>query len=330
MISTNSSCAGNNLYLDSMTQETQHPPAIFLMGPTASGKTALAVQLARTLNGEIISVDSALVYRGMDIGTAKPTLAERGGIPHYLIDILDPAESFSTGQFRDQALALMADIAGRGKLPILVGGTMLYFNALNSGLAVLPEADEAVRAKLDQELEQFGKEALHARLAQVDPESAARIHPNDPQRIQRALEVYEISGRPMTSFFEEAQAQDIPYRKIKLIIAPPDRKILHDIIAQRFRIMLEQGLVEEVDALFKRGDLTEKMPSIRAVGYRQVWAYLSGEYDYDTLVEKGIVATRQLAKRQFTWLRREIDAANFETGQPDLLERVLAEVRKQL
>ncbi len=330
MISTNSSCAGNNLYLDSMTQETQHPPAIFLMGPTASGKTALAVQLARTLNGEIISVDSALVYRGMDIGTAKPTLAERGGIPHYLIDILDPAESFSTGQFRDQALALMADIAGRGKLPILVGGTMLYFNALNSGLAVLPEADEAVRAKLDQELEQFGKEALHARLAQVDPESAARIHPNDPQRIQRALEVYEISGRPMTSLFTEAQAQDIPYRKIKLIIAPPDRKILHDIIARRFRTMLEQGLVEEVEALFKRGDLSEKMPSIRAVGYRQVWAYLSGEYDYDTLVEKGIVATRQLAKRQFTWLRREIDAANFETGQPDLLERVLAEVRKQL
>jgi tRNA dimethylallyltransferase len=330
MNSTNSSCAGNNLYLDSMTQETQHPPAIFLMGPTASGKTALAVQLAQTLNGEIISVDSALVYRGMDIGTAKPTLAERGGIPHYLIDILDPAESFSTGQFRDQALTLMADITGRGKLPILVGGTMLYFNALNSGLAVLPEADEIVRAKLDQELAQFGKEALHARLAQVDPESAARIHPNDPQRIQRALEVYEISGRPMTSFFDEAQAQDIPYRKIKLIIAPPDRKILHDIIAQRFRTMLEQGLVEEVEALFKRGDLTEKMPSIRAVGYRQVWSYLSGEYDYDTMVEKGIVATRQLAKRQFTWLRRETDAANFETGQPDLLEKVLAEVRRQL
>lgn len=311
-------------------QKNTHPPAIFLMGPTASGKTALAVQLAQTLNGEIISVDSVLVYRGMDIGTAKPTLEERGGIPHYLIDILDPAESFSTGQFRDQALALMADITERGKLPILVGGTMLYFNALNSGLAVLPEADEAVRAKLDQELEAFGKEALHARLAQVDPEAAARIHPNDPQRIQRALEVYEISGRPMTSFFEEGQAQDIPYRKIKLIIAPPDRKILHDIIAQRFRKMLQQGLVAEVEALFKRGDLTEKMPSIRAVGYRQVWSYLSGEYDYDTMVEKGIVATRQLAKRQFTWLRRETDAAGFETGQPDLLEKVLAEVRQHL
>lgn len=311
-------------------QKNTHPPAIFLMGPTASGKTALAVQLAQTLNGEIISVDSALVYRGMDIGTAKPTLEERGGIPHYLIDILDPAESFSTGQFRDQALALMADITERGKLPILVGGTMLYFNALNSGLAVLPEADEAVRAKLDQELEAFGKEALHARLAQVDPEAAARIHPNDPQRIQRALEVYEISGRPMTSFFEEDLAQDIPYQKIKLIIAPPDRKILHDIIAQRFRNMLEQCLVKEVEALFERGDLTEKMPSIRAVGYRQVWSYLSGEYDYDTMVEKGIVATRQLAKRQFTWLRRETDAAGFETGQPDLLEKVLAEVRRHL
>lgn len=311
-------------------QKTAHPPAIFLMGPTASGKTALAVQLAQTLNGEIISVDSALVYRGMDIGTAKPTLEEKGGIPHYLIDILDPAESFSTGQFRDQALRLMADITKRGKLPILAGGTMLYFNALNSGLAVLPEADEAVRARLDQELARFGKEALHARLAEIDPESAARIHPNDPQRIQRALEVYEISGRPMTSFFDEAQAQDIPYRKIKLIIAPADRKILHDIIAQRFRKMLDQGLVEEVEALFNRGDLTEKMPSIRAVGYRQVWSYLSGEYDYDTMVEKGIVATRQLAKRQFTWLRRETDAARFETGQPDLLEKVLAEVKKQL
>ncbi|MGJ0428430.1 tRNA (adenosine(37)-N6)-dimethylallyltransferase MiaA [Methylobacter sp.] len=311
-------------------QKNTHPPAIFLMGPTASGKTALAVQLAQTLNGEIISVDSALVYRGMDIGTAKPTLAERGGIPHYLIDILDPAESFSTGQFRDQALRLMAEITERGKLPILVGGTMLYFNALNSGLAVLPEADEAVRAKLDQELEAFGKEALHARLAQVDPEAAARIHPNDPQRIQRALEVYEISGRPMTSFFEEDLAQDIPYQKIKLIIAPPDRKILHDIIAQRFRNMLEQGLVKEVEALFERGDLTEKMPSIRAVGYRQVWSYLLGEYDYDTMVEKGIVATRQLAKRQFTWLRRETDAAGFETGQLDLLGKVLAEVRQHL
>lgn len=305
-----------------------NPPVIFLMGPTASGKTALSVQLAHALNGEIISVDSALVFKGMDIGTAKPTLDERCGIAHHLIDILDPAEAFSTGQFRKQALALMADISQRGKLPILVGGTMLYFNVLNSGLAVLPEADPAIRAQLDQDLEQLGKEVLHQRLADIDPESAARIHPNDPQRVQRALEVYAISGQPLTSFFTAAQAQDIPYQRIKLIIAPPDRVLLHDIIAQRFRNMLEQGFIEEVEALYRRGDLTEKMPSIRAVGYRQAWSYLQGEYELETMIEKAIVATRQLAKRQFTWLRRETDAANFHTGQRDLLASVLAEIKR--
>jgi tRNA dimethylallyltransferase len=311
-------------------QNQLKPPAIFLMGPTASGKTALSVQLAQTLNGEIISVDSALVFKGMDIGTAKPTLEERDGIPHHLIDILDPAESYSTGQFRKQALALMDDITRRGKIPILVGGTMLYFNVLNSGLAVLPEADPDIRAKLDQDLEQLGKEALHSRLAEIDPESAARIHPNDPQRVQRALEVYEISGKPLTSFFTEAQAQDIPYQRIKLIIAPQDRAILHDIIARRFKQMLEQGFIDEVAALHQRGDLSEKMPSIRAVGYRQAWSYLQGEYDLETMTEKAIVATRQLAKRQFTWLRRETDAANFQTGQADLLAKVLAEINAQL
>lgn len=311
-------------------QNQPNPPVIFLMGPTASGKTALSVQLAQALNGEIISVDSALVFKGMDIGTAKPTQDERGGIPHHLIDILDPAESFSTGQFRKQALALMGGITRRGKIPILVGGTMLYFNVLNSGLAVLPEADPAVRAKLDQDLEQLGKEVLHRRLAEIDPESAARIHPNDPQRVQRALEVYEISGKPLTSFFTEAQEQDIPYQKIKLIIAPQDRAILHGIIARRFKQMLDQGFIDEVAALYKRGDLTEKMPSIRAVGYRQVWSYLQGEYDLETMTEKAIIATRQLAKRQFTWLRRETDATNFQTGQPELLKKVLAEVSDRL
>lgn len=311
-------------------QNQSHPPAIFLMGPTASGKTALSVQLAQALNGEIISVDSALVFKGMDIGTAKPTMKERGCIAHHLIDILDPAESFSTGQFRKQALALMDDITGRGKIPILVGGTMLYFNVLDSGLAVLPEADPDIRAKLDRDLAQLGKEALHRRLAEVDPEAAARIHPNDPQRVQRALEVYEISGKPLTSFFTEARMQDIPYQKIKLIIAPEDRKILHDIIARRFKLMLEQGFMDEVEALYKRGDLTEKMPSVRAVGYRQAWSYLQGEYDLETMTEKAIVATRQLAKRQFTWLRRETDAANFHTGQADLLSKVLAEINDKL
>ena len=302
------------------------PPAIFLMGPTASGKTALSVQLAQALGGEIISVDSALVFKGMDIGTAKPTLEERGGIPHHLIDILDPSEAFSTGQFRTQALALMATITRRGKIPILVGGTMLYFNALLKGLAVLPEANPEIRAKLDQDLECLGKDALHQRLAVIDPLAAARIHPNDPQRVQRALEVYEISGKPLSSFFNAAQGEDFPYQKIKLIIAPPDRKILHAIIAQRFRRMLEQGFINEVEALYQRGDLTEKTPAIRAVGYRQVWAYLNGEDDLDSMTEKGIIATRQLAKRQFTWLRRETDAMSFETGDTDLLQKVLAVV----
>ena len=299
------------------------------MGPTASGKTALAVKLAQTLGGEIISVDSALVYKGMDIGTAKPALEERGGIPHHLIDILDPSESFSTGQFRTLTLALMDAITRRGKVPILVGGTMLYFNALLNGLAVLPEANPAIRAKLDQDLVQLGKEALHQRLTQIDPLAAARIHPNDPQRVQRALEVYEISGKPLSSFFNTGEVDDLPYQKIKLIIAPPDRKVLHNIIAQRFRNMLEQGFINEVETLFHRGDLNEKMPSIRAVGYRQVWSYLQGEDDLETMTEKAIIATRQLAKRQFTWLRRETDAINFQAGQENLLEQVLKVIKIQ-
>ena len=309
-------------------QKNNLPPAIFLMGPTASGKTALAVQLAQALGGEIISVDSALVFKGMDIGTAKPTLEERAGIPHHLIDILDPSESYSTGQFRTQALALMEAITGRCKIPVLVGGTQLYFNALLHGLAVLPPADPAIRAQLDRDLAQLGKDALHQRLAGIDPQAAARIHPNDPQRVQRALEVYEISGKALTSFFNADAGADLPYQAIKLIIAPPDRKILHDIIAQRFRAMLEQGFIDEVEALYRRGDLSEKMPSIRAVGYRQVWAYLQGEDDLDTMTEKAIIATRQLAKRQFTWLRRVTDATELQTGQADLLPQALAVIDK--
>jgi tRNA dimethylallyltransferase len=306
------------------------PPAVLLMGPTASGKSALAVELAAALDGEIISVDSALVYRGMDIGTAKPGLEARRGIPHHLIDILDPAESFSTGQFRAQALQLMDAMTRRGKLPILAGGTMLYFNALTQGLAALPKADPAIRARLDEDLRRLGSAALHRRLREVDPDAAARIHPNDPQRIQRALEVFEASGMPLSSFFDTTPAQTTPYRLIKLIIAPEERAALHALIAERFRQMLRDGLIEEVEALYRRGDLSEKMPSIRAVGYRQVWAYLAGEYDYDTMVEKGIIATRQLAKRQFTWLRRETDALRYHTGQSGLPQQVLADIQRRL
>ncbi|NOV28613.1 tRNA (adenosine(37)-N6)-dimethylallyltransferase MiaA [Methylomonas sp. ZR1] len=307
--------------------ETHKPSAILLMGPTASGKTVLGVALAQALDTEIISVDSALVYRGMDIGTAKPDIAERGGVPHHLIDILDPSESFSTGQFRDRALALMADMTERGKLPVLVGGTMLYFSALTQGLAQLPAADPEIRQRLDHELQTLGKDALHARLAQVDPQAAARIHVNDPQRIQRALEVFEISGRPLSSFFDANQQAEHPYRFIKLIIAPEQRSTLHDKIAERFDLMLKHGFLDEVQALWRRGDLDESMPSIRCVGYRQAWSYLSGEYDLATMRDKAIIATRQLAKRQFTWLRKEQDAHHLITGSKELLGQALTYCR---
>lgn len=306
------------------------PNALLLMGPTAAGKTALSVAMAQALNAEIISVDSALVYKGMDIGTAKPTLAERGGIPHHLIDILEPSESFSTGQFRSQALALMADITSRGKLPLLVGGTMLYFNALTQGLAKLPQANAHIRKRLDKELLELGKEALHARLAQVDPVSAARIHVNDPQRIQRALEVYEISGQSLTSLFQSAQQTEQPFDFIKLIIAPQQRQTLHAKIAERFKQMLAQGFLDEVKALKARGDLDENMPSIRCVGYRQAWSYLNGECDFDSMQEKAIIATRQLAKRQFTWLRKEENALHLISEAPNVLKDACHYYQQQL
>ncbi len=299
------------------------PPAIFLMGPTASGKTALSIQLAQALNGEIISVDSALVYRGMDIGTAKPSLEERQGIPHHLIDILDPSQTFSTGEFKKSALEKMAQIHQRGRMPILTGGTMLYFNALLNGLADLPQANPEIRERLLLEYQQLGGEKMHQRLQKIDPQSAARIHPNDPQRIQRALEVYEITGKPLTEIINEASDQPLPYRKIKLIIAPQERKTLHDKIALRFQLMLQNGLLEEVEQLYYRGDLDESMPAVRAVGYRQAWAYLQGRYDYDMMTEKGIVATRQLAKRQFTWLRKHTDAIRLLSEAANLLEKAL-------
>ncbi len=305
------------------------PSAIALMGPTASGKTRLAIQLAQALNGEIISVDSALVYRGMDIGTAKPSLAEREGIPHHLIDILDPAEAYSTGQFLQHAAHLMDDITRRGRLPLLVGGTMLYFNALFNGLADLPEADEALRRQIDAEAVNLGWQALHDELACIDPPAAARIHPNDPQRIQRALEVYRLTGISLSEHCAQGRSAPPPFNIIRLILSPGDRKILHETIRLRFLSMLEQGLVDEVNRLFQRKDLHEELPSIRAVGYRQVWAYLSGEGDYAHMVDRGIIATRQFAKRQFTWLRREQSATQFASDDPNLLVNVLNRLSKE-
>lgn len=289
------------------------PPAIFLMGPTASGKTDLALALADALPCELISVDSALVYRGMDIGTAKPDKATLARYPHRLVDILDPAESYSAAEFRADALAAMAEITARGRIPLLVGGTMLYYKALLEGLADMPGADPVVRAELEAWAAAEGWEVLHRELARVDPESAARIHPNDPQRLTRALEVHRVSGLSMTEHRQRQTAQNsgseapgtrqLPYTAVQFAIAPEQRQVLHERIACRFLMMLEQGFVEEVEALRQRGDLHVGLPSIRAVGYRQVWDYLDGRLGREEMAERGIIATRQLAKRQFTWLR---------------------------
>jgi tRNA dimethylallyltransferase len=300
------------------------------MGPTASGKTRLAIELAKALDGEVISVDSALVYRGMDIGTAKPDPEERQGVPHHLIDLLDPAESYSTGRFREEALALLADITARGKLPILAGGTLLYFNALLHGLSALPAADPDIRRQIDAEAAAQGWPALHEQLAKIDPDAAARIHPNDPQRIQRALEVYRLSGVPLTALCKATQPPPPPYQFIKLIVAPADREALHERIRRRFLDMIERGLIEEVRALYERGDLHADLPAIRAVGYRQVWAYLAEECDRDTMIERAVIATRQFAKRQFTWLRREETAANYRSEDERLLDTVLRDVEARM
>lgn len=272
------------------------------MGPTASGKTDLAVQLAQKLDAEIISVDSAQVYRGMDIGTAKPSTDEMGGIPHHLIDIRDPAEAYSAADFRQDAIRLVAEIQARGKVAILAGGTMLYFKALKEGLADMPPANQAVRYEITLEAQEKGWPFIHELLQQVDPVAAARINPNDPQRLQRALEVYRVSGRSLTEW-QEQTPEPCPFPLQELAIVPEDRALVHKRIAQRFEQMLAIGFEQEVRALFARGDLSESLPSIKSVGYRQMWAYLCQEYDHATMTEKAVVATRQLAKRQFTWLR---------------------------
>ncbi|GAB7562809.1 tRNA (adenosine(37)-N6)-dimethylallyltransferase MiaA [Methylobacillus methanolivorans] len=281
-----------------------HPPAIFLMGPTASGKTGLAVELVQTLPLEIISVDSALVYQDMDIGTAKPEAGILQQAPHHLIDVIDPTQVYSAAQFRTDALRLMAEITARGKVPLLVGGTMLYFRALEQGLSGLPEADASVRAALDLEAAEIGWPGMHAKLATIDPDTAARLQPTDSQRIQRALEVYQLTGQTMTALHQQQAAETLPYRLLKIALQPSDRAVLHARIAERFSIMMQGGLLEEVQALLQKyPGLHPDMTSMRCVGYRQTLAYIAGDIDEADWQAQGVAATRQLAKRQLTWLR---------------------------
>ncbi len=298
------------------------PPAILLMGPTASGKTGLAVALAERFPIEVVSVDSALVYRGMDIGTAKPTEAERKGVPHHLLDILDPTESYSAGRFREDALARMAEITARGRIPLLAGGTMLYFKALREGLDDLPTGDAVIRTELEARAAREGWPALHAELARVDPVTAARLKPTDAQRIERALEVWRLTGRPLSDFHSGGRAESLPYRFIALALLPSDRAVLHRRIAERFDAMLAAGFLEEVRRLRERYPLHPGLPSMRCVGYRQAWAYLEGETELAAFREAGIAATRQLAKRQLTWLRGMTDAVAFDCFAPDLVRLV--------
>lgn len=302
------------------------PRAVFLMGPTAAGKTGLAVELCERYPLEIISVDSALVYRGLDIGTAKPDGETLRRAPHRLIDIRDAAESYSAAEFREDALCEMAVITAAGRVPLLAGGTMLYFRALEHGLSELPSADPAVRQRLEAKAAELGWPAMHDVLRRKDPVAAARIHPNDPQRIQRALEVIEVSGRPMSELQDEGVGQTLDYRVCKIIISPEPRSVLHQRIEQRFDRMIAEGFVEELRALFARPELHADLPSMRAVGYRQGWGWLEGQYGFAQMREKAIAATRQLAKRQLTWLRRETTALWYDLQTDGVFEEVVKKV----
>lgn len=308
------------------------PLVVALMGPTASGKTGAALALAAALPCEIVSVDSALVYRTMDIGTAKPSAAERAAAPHHLIDILDPLEAYSAMQFRADALRLIGEIQGRGRLPLLVGGTMLYFKALREGLDALPQADPALRASLDREAALHGVPALHARLATVDPATAARLKPNDAQRIQRALEIHALTGQPMSALLARAPTPELPFDLLQISLEPSERAALHARIAARFDTMLRgpDTLLDEVVRLRARGDLHLGLPSMRCVGYRQAWEYLDGQYGLDQLRERGIAATRQLAKRQLTWLRAIPERITIDSNRPDAGRAVHDQVRQTL
>jgi tRNA dimethylallyltransferase len=297
--------------------------AVLLMGPTASGKSALAMALAARLPVEIVSVDSAQVYRGMDIGTAKPGADERRAVPHHLIDILDPTEAYSAARFRADAVRLVAEISARRRIPLLVGGTMLYFKALRDGLSELPAADAAIRAEIDEDARHRGWPALHAELARVDPDTAARLEPGDAQRIQRALEVYRVTGAPMSRQLR-GPGNALPFGLLPVALVPADRSALHSRIAARFDAMLAAGLVEELERLRATYDLHPGLPSMRCVGYRQAWRHLEGEYGRAELRDRGIFATRQLAKRQLTWLRAWEGLQAFDCFDPHVAPKVLA------
>ena len=305
------------------------PPAIFIIGPTASGKTGLAIKLMEHFPIELISVDSALVYKDMDIGTAKPTAEELEVAPHRLISFLDPSESYSAADFRTDALREMAEITAKGRIPVLVGGTMLYYRALENGIAKMPQADPEVRDKLTKEAEKIGWDGLHQRLLEVDPVAGERIHPNDQQRIQRALEVFELTGKTLTKHQQEQVVETIPYRLMKIALIPEEREWIRELAAIRFDLMLEAGFIDEVKALRERGDLDLNCPSMRCVGYRQAWQYLEGELDFEEMKERAVIATRQLAKRQMTYLRSEPNITEYGAKLYDL-EKVKVDIESFL
>jgi tRNA dimethylallyltransferase len=306
------------------------PRAIFLMGPTTSGKTSVAVELAQKIPSEMISVDSVSIYRGLNVGSAKPDMGTLGAAPHHLIDIIDPIEAYSAAAFRRDALKAMADIVSRDKLPILVGGTMLYFKALVEGLSTLPSADAGVRAEIEARANRDGWPSLHAELAQLDPDTAARLKPTDAQRIQRALEVCYLTGGAMSRQFGRRNSVELPYAVLPIALLPSDRTVLHRRIDMRFKAMLDQGLVEEVRQLQRRYALHAGLPAMRAVGYRQVWEHLDGQYDSDTLLAHGTAATRQLAKRQLTWLRAMPELVVFDCLEKCLTHNVTGYLQRRL
>lgn len=308
------------------------PLAVAIMGPTASGKTAAALQIAQQIPSEIISVDSALVYRGMDIGTAKPSAEEQAAVQHHLIDILDPSTSYSVMQFRQDAIKLVSEINARGNLALLVGGTMLYFKGLRDGLDALPEADPTVRSELDFEFTQFGSPAMHQRLQTLDPITAMRLKPNDTQRIHRALEIIQLTGQPMSALLAKTEKPELPFQLMSFSLEPSDRSVLHERISRRFDAMLtaQPSLIDEVKALRERGDLHLGLPSMRCVGYRQAWEHLDGKTDLASMRELGIIATRQLAKRQLTWLRSMEDRISLDCLSADLSDQLMHHIKPAL